>query len=267
MADHDDTKRAEQTGGHPIGEAADGADSSRTEAGSTTWAAVNRVKRAAEPIADALSSAGHAITEGSAAVAEATRTAADAGLKHANTAVRSRTAATLGVAAVGLAAGVAINLGRKAAVQAPSALAGDWFDAVKLEHKMALSLFDALQKTTDGNTGKRTALLTQLKHALSKHAFMEENVLYPALRAKGDKADADKLNHDHGYVKQYLYDLENLDNGSPAFLPKVAEFRAEIEEHIREEEQTIFPPLHAAMGTDGNARLTAQANKEAFKLA
>lgn len=205
-------------------------------------------------------------TKAVAAAPRATRRAASAGASSAGKALTGRTAATLGVAAAGLVAGIAVNLGRKAAVQAPSALAGDWFDAVKAEHKMALTLFDGLQKTADTDKGKRSTLLAQLKHALGKHAFMEENVLYPALRDHGDKEQADKLNHDHGYVKQYLYDLENLDKGSPEFLPKVAEFRAEIEEHIREEEQEIFPPLHAAMG-DKNAKLTAQANKEAFKLA
>ncbi len=239
---------------------------------------VEQLTQAVEPVAAAVTGAARkAVRTSTRTAASARRTvaaapsgarkAASAGAKRAGRAATSRTAANLGIAAAGLVAGVALNLGRKAMVQAPSALSGDWFDAVKTEHKMALTLFDALSKTSDADRGKRTALLTQLKHALGKHAFMEENVLYPALRVKGDKADADKLNHDHGYVKQYLYDLENLDRGSPEFLAKVAEFRSEIEEHMREEEETIFPPLHAAMGADGNAKLTAQANKEAFKLA
>ena len=250
------------------------------------------LSRAVEPVTGALSDAGEAISDGGAAVAGAARKAATrtrraasnagktvaaapakgrraarTGVKKAGQAARSRTATTLGVAAAGLVAGFALNLGRKAAVQAPSALAGDWFDAVKAEHKLALTLFDGLQKTADTDAGKRSTLLTQLKHALGKHAFMEENVLYPALREHGDKEDADKLNHEHGYVKQYLYELENLDKRSPAFLTKVAEFRSEIEEHIREEEDSIFPPLHAKLGADNNAKLTVQANKEAFKLA
>ena len=173
----------------------------------------------------------------------------------------------VGVAVAGLAAGFAANFGRKALVQAPSVLAGDWFDALKTEHKLALALFDKLQATGSDDTGKRTALLTQLKHALGKHAFTEENVIYPALRTSGDKEHADELNHDHGYVKQNLYDLEEMDKASPLFLAKIASFRAELEEHIREEENLIFPPLHAALGEDGNAKLTAQANKEGFKLA
>ena len=246
---------------------------------------VKVLKHAVEPVTEALGEGGAAVAKTARTAATRTRRAASSagrtaaavpargrkaastGVRKAGQAARSRTAATLGVAAAGLVAGVALNLGRKAAVQAPSALTGDWLEAVKAEHKLALTLFDGLQNTADTDRGKRSTLLAQLKHALSKHAFMEENVLYPALREHGEKADADKLNHDHGYVKQYLYELENLDKRSPAFLAKVAEFRSEIEEHIREEEETIFPPLHAALGADKNGKLTAQANKEAFKLA
>lgn len=194
-------------------------------------------------------------------------TRAKAAVDSARAVVTGRAASIVGVAAAGIATGLAVNLGRKLIVQAPSALAGDWLEALKTEHKLALGLFDQLQATTNGDVGTRSVLLTQLKHALGKHAFTEENVIYPALRAWGDTADADKLNHDHGYVKQYLYDLENMDNGSSAFGEKVDAFRAELEAHIREEEDAIFPPLHRALGATRNAKLTAQANKEGFKLA
>ena len=202
-----------------------------------------------------------------AAAPKAAKRRTAATVDAAKSAATNRTASLLGAAAAGLVTGLAVNIGRKAIVQAPSALAGDWFEALKVEHKLALAIFDKLQKTDDNQTGKRATLLMQLKHALGKHAFTEENVIYPALREWGDKADADKLNHDHGYVKQYLYELDGMGNGSPAFLAKVADFRAEIEAHIREEEQAIFPPLHAALGEAGNARVTALANKEGFKVA
>ena len=172
----------------------------------------------------------------------------------------------LGAAAAGIVAGVVANLGRKAIVQAPTALAGDWFEGLKAEHKMALSLFDAIQATKDEQTVRRTVLLTQLKHALGKHAFTEENVIYPELRDNGEAGDADELNSEHGYVKQYLYDLEQLDNSSPKFLEKVAAFRADLEDHIRDEETRIFPALHAKLG-EKNKAVTAAANKEGFKLA
>lgn len=176
-------------------------------------------------------------------------------------------AAMLGIAAAGVAAGLAANLGRKVVVQAPGIAAGDWLEALKREHEAALALITALQNTTVKQKAKRTVLLTQLKHALSKHALAEENVIYPALRVWGDTADADKLNHDHGYVKQYLYELGNMADAAAGFLPKVADFRAALETHIREEEDAIFPKLHAALDEATNKKLTAQTNREGFKLA
>ncbi|NNM75481.1 hemerythrin domain-containing protein [Sphingomonas sp. ID1715] len=177
------------------------------------------------------------------------------------------TGAMIGAAAAGVAVGLMANLGRKTAVQAPTFLAGEWDEALAAEHAATLKLFDALQATTEKNTTKRSMLLMQLKHALAKHALQEENAVYPALRDAGQTEQADHLNHDHGYVKQYLYDLDNMPNESPAFLTKVAEFRASIEEHMREEEDQIFPQLKAKLSVEQNKALTAAMNKEGFKLA
>src|SRR3546814_12227658 len=55
-------------------------------------------------------------------------------------------------------------------------------------------LFDKLRDTEPGASGRRTVLLTQLKHALGKHALEEENAIYPALRLAGMDAEADALN-------------------------------------------------------------------------
>ncbi|HEY0316388.1 MAG TPA: hemerythrin domain-containing protein [Sphingomonas sp.] len=173
----------------------------------------------------------------------------------------------IGVAAAGLAAGIVVNLGRKAGVQAPSVMAGDWLEALKAEHKMALALIDKLAKSTPEQPAKRTLLLTQLKHALGKHALTEENVIYPALREWGDKADADALNHEQGYHKQYLYELDGMDKASPDFARKVADFRADLVAHIREEEDKIFPKIHAGLDAEKNKALTGLANREGFKLA
>ena len=51
------------------------------------------------------------------------------------------------------------------------------------------------------------------------------------------------------------------------FLDKVAGLRAELEKHIDEEENEIFPPFHAKLSEAKNKAITVAANKEAFKLA
>jgi len=177
------------------------------------------------------------------------------------------TGAVIGAAAVGLAAGLAANLGRKAVVQGMSAATGDWAAALAAEHAAVLKVFDQLQATDASDERKRSTLLATMKHALTKHAVQEENTVYPAMRDAGETGGADELNHEHGYVKQYLYDLENMDKASPEFLPTVAKFRADIENHMREEENELFPRLHAKLDEGQNRKLTLAMNKEGFKVA
>lgn len=175
--------------------------------------------------------------------------------------------AMIGAAAAGLLAGLAATIGRKAAVQAVSSLSGDWFEVLKAEHEAARKLFDRIEATENSQTTKRAMLMMQLKHALAKHAFEEENVIYPTLRDHGNAESADHLNYEHGYVKQFLFDLDHMQRNTSAWLDKVRKFRAEIEKHMREEEETIFPALHARLGEKTNAELSSAVTREGFKLA
>lgn len=177
------------------------------------------------------------------------------------------TGALLGAAAAGVALGVAAMIGRKVAVQAPTVLAGDWDQALAAEHAATLKIFDAIEATTIENTTKRAILLAQLKHALAKHALQEENAVYPALRDAGEVDAADSLNKDHGYVKQYLYELTNCPRDSERFLQIVRKFRVDIEKHVAEEENELFPSLKAKLSDEANKALTKAMNKEGFKLA
>jgi hemerythrin superfamily protein len=187
----------------------------------------------------------------------------------AATAHRTGTSTTslLGFAAIGLAAGLAANFGRKLLVQGPSMLKGDWAGALKTEHRLVMTLFDALEKTTNKQRGKRTALLTQIKHALGKHAFEEENVIYPALRDHGLAAEAENLIIDHGDVKHFLFELEQMPNDGNAFLSKVGELRHALEIHMAEEEGKIFPALADKLSSEARNKLTMSMNKEGLKLA
>lgn len=172
-----------------------------------------------------------------------------------------------GAVAGGAALGVLALLGRKAVVQAPTVLAGDWMDGLIAEHQAVLKLFDTIEATEDKALGRRMMLLGQIKHALAKHAIEEENVIYPALREAGRIEEADELTREHGYVKQYLYELDNMPKTSPLFLEKVRKFRADLEEHMGEEEERLFPALRTQLSEEKNAALTKTMNREGFKIA
>ena len=47
----------------------------------------------------------------------------------------------------------------------------------------------------------------------------------------------------------------------------VTRFRADIEEHVAEEESNLFPMLRAQLSEDKNKALALAMNKEGFKMA
>ena len=173
----------------------------------------------------------------------------------------------LGAAAAGAAVAVALNLGRKAVTQGMSAAAGDWDEVLATEHDAALAIFDRLLATDASQTMKRTLLLMKLSHALDKHAYEEEHVVYPALREANEAHDADALEGEHGYIKTFLYELNKMSKDSPEFTRKVGEFRMLVENHARMEEEQVFPAFKRAMTEQQTKELTAMVNKAGFMIA
>jgi len=209
-------------------------------------------------------------------MATKTRSRAGRGEPRNGTSNRSRSSAfgwgrqggAIAAAAVaGAAVGFAANLGRKFVVQGISAAAGDWDEALAAEHRVVLALFDKIEATRDDQVSARMHLLTKLKNALGKHALEEENVVYPALRQANLAHDADALNAEHGYVKTHLYELETGPADGPGWLARARELRALLQEHMRMEEDEVFPLLKSQLDEAQNARLTAAVHREGMKLA
>jgi hemerythrin superfamily protein len=172
-------------------------------------------------------------------------------------------AAAIGGAAIGLAA----NFGRKALMQGMEAAAGDWDEILAAEHDMALAIFDKMLATDAGQTFKRKMLLMKLTNALDKHAHQEEMVVYPALREANEAADADKLEGEHGYVKTFLFELNEMGTDAPNWLEKVREFRQLVSAHARMEEEQVFPAFKRHMDEERNAHITSLVNRDGFWMA
>src|SRR5689334_23053203 len=172
-------------------------------------------------------------------------------------------AAAIGGAAIGFAA----NYGRKALMQGMEAAAGDWDEILAAEHDMALAVFDKMLATDETQTFKRKMLLMKLTHALDKHAHQEEMVVYPALREANERADADHLESEHGYIKTFIYELNEMGVDSPTWLEKVREFRQLVAEHAHMEEEQVFPRFKKDMDEEQNAHITSLVNRDGFWMA
>ena len=173
----------------------------------------------------------------------------------------------LGAALAGVALGFAANFGRKAVMQGMAAAAGDWDEILAAEHDATLAIFDKMLATDETQTFKRKMLLTKLCYSLDKHAYEEEMVIYPALRQANETVDADHLEHDHGYVKTFIYELGQMPADAPNWLEKVREFRELISRHAHEEEEQVFPRFKDELTEEQNARITGMVNRDGFWMA
>lgn len=192
-------------------------------------------------------------------------------MAHSRTQAPRNGSSVLGTSIKGLllTAGVAAiaNIGRKMAVQAPTAMADDWCAGLAREHKATLAVIDKLQAVSPEHPERRTMMMISLTHMISKHAMQEEHVIYPMLR-RGESADAaDALNREHGQVKAMLYELNHMEKGDPAFITTLGELRSALEEHMREEEDSLFPELRERLSDDENRKLSREMNMAGLMLA
>ena len=176
--------------------------------------------------------------------------------------------AILMASAAGFGLGLLAAVGRRAAVQAVTYAAGDWFEGLKTEHKAARAIMEKLAQTTNEEQVKRAPMVLALQHAIGKHNVQEEYVVYCVLAENGQASAATELNADHAELKQKLYELEMIGKAQkPGFLTKLAEIREAFEEHVREEEDEVFPRLHASLDEEQQKALTNRMNREGFKVA
>ena len=152
-------------------------------------------------------------------------------------------------------------------MQGMEAAVGDWDDILAAEHDMALAIFDKMLATDETQTFKRKMLLMKLTHALDKHAHQEEMVVYPALREANEATDADHLEGEHGYIKTFIYELNEIGSDAPNWLEKVREFRQLVSSHAHMEEEDVFPRFKSGMDEAQNARVTSLVNRDGFWMA
>jgi hemerythrin superfamily protein len=175
--------------------------------------------------------------------------------------------ALVGAALAGAAIGLAANFGRKFLTQSLSGASGDWDEVLATEHDMTLAIFDKMLATDETQTFKRKMLLMKLTHALDKHSHAEEMVVYPALREANEAHDADVLEGEHGYVKTFIYELNQMGADASNWLEKVREFRALVKKHAHMEEEEVFPRFKQALSEEQNAKITSLVNRDGFWMA
>jgi len=116
-------------------------------------------------------------------------------------------------------------------------------DAVSLleeQHREMEKLFEELE--TVSGVRKRKQFL-EIADKLAIHATIEERDFYPAVRAKATEAILLESLEEHLGIKRVLTDLLAVDVDDETFDAKVKVLKEQIEHHVEEEENDLFPKV------------------------
>lgn len=91
--------------------------------------------------------------------------------------------------------------------------------------------------------GQRTELALQICSELTVHAQIEEEVFYPALRQAAPEAAAqlDDSLREHQAAKELIAQVRAEGTAGPAMDALITELACEIEHHVKEERDLLFP--------------------------
>lgn len=134
-------------------------------------------------------------------------------------------------------------------------------DAIALlteDHSKVKQLFREFDdiKNQPGQADLKAELVEQICFELTVHAEIEEEIFYPAARAEIDADDLiDEAETEHVCAKELISLLEGMEPGDAEIDATVAELRRQVEHHITEEENNIFPRTREA-GMDLDALCT-----------
>jgi hemerythrin-like domain-containing protein len=116
---------------------------------------------------------------------------------------------------------------------------------LKQDHREVKQLFDRFERAGENAHKEKRKLVDQMIVELSRHAAIEEQILYPWAREYVDQSDDKVLEaiEEHHVVKWLLWELEDLSPTHERFDAKVAVMTEAVRHHIEEEESELFSDL------------------------
>jgi hemerythrin-like domain-containing protein len=143
---------------------------------------------------------------------------------------------------------------------APRNSSSDAIAELKRDHRAVEQLFKRFERAGDGAVRTKRALVDSVIEELSRHAAIEELVMYPAIRREVNGAEADVLEalEEHHSVKVTLQELEHLDASHERFDAKMTVLIEHVRHHVKEEEQELFPEVRDALGRSRLLELGAE---------
>jgi hemerythrin superfamily protein len=118
---------------------------------------------------------------------------------------------------------------------------------LKEDHREVEKLFARFERTGEDAHRQRRELADRMIAALTQHAYIEEQHLYPWMREYIENRDAEVIEavEEHRLVKWLLTEIAATDERDEAFTARVRVLTDVVRHHVEEEESELFADLRS----------------------
>lgn len=127
-------------------------------------------------------------------------------------------------------------------------------DLIRMDHTKVNTLFMQIDQTEDPQ--KLQEYFGQIYKDLSAHATAEEEVVYPAVRPYFSQTQ--NLYDEQAEMKKLLAQIKANSPASSDFKPLVKQLQQVVMDHVREEENDMFPKLRDNFSDEQQKQLATQ---------
>ena len=117
----------------------------------------------------------------------------------------------------------------------------------------------------ENENGDNSDVFKTIKQELDTHAHIEEVIFYPYLMKEGDK-ELERIVREgieeHRQVKAFLAELDGMSGNTEPFKAKIKVLMEDVEHHVQEEEDEMFPLVEDQVETSALERLGEQMERE-----
>lgn len=123
----------------------------------------------------------------------------------------------------------------------------DAIELLKRDHAEVKKAFKQFEKAKYKDPEARKQFVASICRDIEMHATLEEEIFYPAVRAK--IKDDDLMNEaqvEHNSAKQLIAEIERLAGDDPMLKASATVLSEYINHHVKEEEGEMFPKVKRA---------------------
>lgn len=122
------------------------------------------------------------------------------------------------------------------------------FKLLKEDHKRVAKLFKEIEAAGERAIKTKQNLFEQLRTELTQHMELEETEVYPVLE-EHDKTKDMALEgvEEHAVCKRLIEEIGGEEAGSEVWDAKIKVLKENVEHHVDEEEEEMFPDAEKAL--------------------